>query len=489
MSERISAAASAFPPLLRARELRGVDAETDVAVVGFGCAGACAAIGAREAGADVVVLERAGGAGGTSANSGGLIYLGGGTKLQRACGFEDSPDAMYAYLMASCGNGSDPALISPFCEESAAHFDWLLRQGLPFRASFFPDSHEPDTDHGLTYSGSEEVYPFCEIARPAPRGHRPQQDLNAGALLMRVLSESAQQAGAHCETGVLCEALIAEDDGRIVGVAGMREGRRFTLRARRGVVLAAGGFILDREMVHRHAPQLLACRHLVATDGDDGRGIRMGLAAGAEALHMAAADITLALFPPVGLKRGIYLNRCGQRFLNEDAYMGRAGEHALLHQQGRVWLLVDDEIYARPQHFALEVAAVGESIAELEAELGLPEQALQQSVAFYNRFAARGEDPLFHKRPQHLKPLTVSPFAALDLSPSRAMYSVFTLGGLRIDADAAVLSPRGERVPGLFAAGRTSSGISKGGYSSGLSLGDASFFGRRAGSSAAAAAR
>jgi 3-oxo-5alpha-steroid 4-dehydrogenase len=230
---------------------------------------------------------------------------------------------------------------------------------------------------------------------------------------------------------------------------------------------------------------LLACRHKVATDGDDGRGIRMGLAAGAEALHMDAADITLALFPPIGLKRGIYVNAHGQRFLNEDAYMGRAGEHALLHQAGRVYLIVDDEIYARPQHFELEVAAVGESIAELERELGMPESALQQTISFYNRYAEQGEDPLFHKLRAFLKPLLKAPFAALDLAPERAMYSVFTLGGLRIDAGGGVLTPRGERIPGLFAAGRTTSGISKGGYSSGLSLGDGTFFGRRAGASAA----
>jgi 3-oxo-5alpha-steroid 4-dehydrogenase len=478
-----------FPALLRARDVRELDAETDVAVVGMGCAGVCAALGAREAGAEVIALERAGGPGGTSANSGGLLYLGGGTALQRACGFEDSAEAMYAYLMASCGSGADPALIAPYCEESAAHFDWLTRLGLPFRASFFPDSHEPDVDHGLTYSGSEEVHPFCELARPAPRGHRPRQNLNAGSLLMRVLADAAQKAGANAIPNLLCEALIAEDDGRVVGVAGIRLGRRFAVRARRGVVLAAGGFILDRAMVARHEPRLLACRHRVATDGDDGRGIRMGLAAGAEALHMDAADITLALFPPIGLKRGIYVNRQGQRFLNEDAYMGRAGEHALLHQDGRVWLIVDDAIYARPQHFELAVAAVADSVADLERELGLPESALQETIAFYNRHAARGQDPLFHKRPAFLKPLAVPPFAALDLSPERAMYSVFTLGGLHIDAGGGVVSPRGDRIPGLFAAGRTTSGISKGGYSSGLSLGDGTFFGRRAGASAAGRAR
>ena len=96
-----------LPPILRDSDVNHYDVQTDVAVVGFGCAGASAAISAREAGAEVAILERAGGGGGTSANSGGFIYMGGGTALQKACGFEDSPEEMYKYLMAS--SGPEPA--------------------------------------------------------------------------------------------------------------------------------------------------------------------------------------------------------------------------------------------------------------------------------------------------------------------------------------------------------------------------------------------
>jgi succinate dehydrogenase/fumarate reductase flavoprotein subunit len=211
------------------------------------------------------------------------------------------------------------------------------------------------------------------------------------------------------------------------------------------------------------------------------------MAAGGAAIRMGAGDITLPIFPPVKLKQGLYVNRIGQRFLNEDAYFGRAGEFALLHQDGHVYLIVDDACFGQPIHYDLPVAGVGETIAELESELQMPEGTLQSTVAFYNAHAANREDPLFHKQPEWLRPLDQPPFGALDLRAENSVYSVFTLGGLHIDANGAVQSPSREAIPGLYAAGRTTSGIAKQGYSSGISLADGSFFGRRAGRSAAGA--
>ena len=84
------------------RDIPRWDEEVDVVVIGLGAAGAAAALGAASAGAETLVLERASGGGGTSAMSGGVLYLGGGTALQKACGFEDSPEEMFKYLMKSC---------------------------------------------------------------------------------------------------------------------------------------------------------------------------------------------------------------------------------------------------------------------------------------------------------------------------------------------------------------------------------------------------
>jgi succinate dehydrogenase/fumarate reductase flavoprotein subunit len=238
-------------------------------------------------------------------------------------------------------------------------------------------------------------------------------------------------------------------------------------------------------MLARHVPLALRCKMRVGAEGDDGSGIRLGLAAGAAALHLDAASVSLPVTQPWGLKRGVLVNGQGQRFVNEDAYYGRLGEAALFHQNGRAYLIVDDEVYEKPDYLRGACAA-GETPEELERELGLPAGSLVATLALYNRHAERGEDPLFLKHADYLKPLTAPPFGAIDCTTENSLYAVFTLGGLATDVDGAVLDPEGRAIPGLFGAGRATSGLSVGSYSSGLSLGDGTFFGRRAGRAAAA---
>jgi len=122
-----------------------------------------------------------------------------------------------------------------------------------------------------------------------------------------------------------------------------------------------------------------------------------------------------------------------------------------------------------------------ETVAELEADIGLPTGSLQSTVGAYNGAAERGEDPLLHKKPEWCRPIG-TPVGAIDL---RASCAGFTLGGLLTTLDAEVLHVSGDPIPGLFAAGRATSGLAAWGYASGVSLGDGSFYGRRAGRSAA----
>ncbi len=146
--------------------------EVDVVVVGFGIAGACAALEAARAGASVILLERAAEYGGTSAMSGGHFYLGGGTAVQQATGIEDSAEEMFKYLMA-VSLEPDEDKIRAFCEDSVEHFDWIEALGMEFERSLYEEKAviQPGTQ-GLMYTGNEKVHPFRDLAKPAPRGHK-----------------------------------------------------------------------------------------------------------------------------------------------------------------------------------------------------------------------------------------------------------------------------------------------------------------------------
>ena len=468
----------------RASDVAAWDEQADVVVVGFGAGGASAAYEAATAGADTIVLERAGAAGGAAAMSDGFIYLGGGTPEQREAGFDDSVENMRTFLAAVCGPSPDLDKVDAYCARSLEHREWLLARGVRFLGTVLPHANgtSPIDGEGLMFTGGENAYPFDEIATPAPRGHVVQGGRPGGAVLMKLLSEAALAAGARALYDTRALRLVVDDD-RVVGLIASRYGEELAVRARTGVVLTAGGFINSPEMIEQYAPAVHATALRLGTDGDDGHGIRMAEAVGARLKRMDAIECALPFNAPRSLVHGIIVNRHGQRFINEDTYMGRVGQTALVHQGGEAYLIVDEEHYA-PNWLNIPATWVCETPAELETEIGLPTGSLVSTLAYFNEHAARGADPLFHKRPPVLTPLK-PPLAAFDLRASTFIYAPFTLGGLHTRVDGAVLDLDGEPIPGLFAAGRTTSGVAAQGYCSGLSLGDSTLFGRLAGLSAA----
>ena len=472
------------------------DFETDVVVVGFGGAGGCAAIEAADAGADVIVFELASTSGGTTALSSADIYMGGsgGTPIQKACGFEDSSEDMFNYLMMAGGPLADEAKVRAYVSGSVDHFHWLVKMGVPYKKSFHKErAIYINTDDCLLYTSNERAWPFVEKAKPCPRGHNIQvEGDNGGPVLMNALTKQAENRGIRVEYEARVLTLIIDEDRNVVGLVVRINQQEKHVKARRGLILCAGGFNMNEKMLKKYAPGLLRANEPIGNPGDTGTGIMMGMGVGAAAINMNEGFVSVPFYPPPSLTYGIFINSRGQRFINEDCYHGRVGYYCLQQESKRIYLVIDIEDYSYYEKFNIlnaDIAGTGETVAELESELEIPEGQLQHTIEFYNRHAANGEDPLFHKSKEWLKPLQ-TPFAALDCTPGRgAIIPFFTLGGLDTLPTGEVLTPEGEVIPGLYAAGRTACGIPRtsAGYGSGMSVGDATFFGRMAGKSAAAA--
>ncbi len=463
--------------------------QTDVVVVGGGAAGLSAALGALEGDAEVLLLERGSGFNGTTTLAGGMLYMGGGTRVQKANGFDDTVEDMYNYLVANTPE-PDEAKLRLYCEQSVAHFDWLVSQGVPFTDGYYaPKHHTPPSTNCLSWSGNEKAWPISAAAKPSPRGHKVAHDTEGGALLIQTLAEAVQARGAQVQHDANVTNLVADADGKIVGVRYTVFGEERFAKASCGVVLAAGAFSMNKAMVKEQCSVL--AQYGIMRQGnpnDDGAAINMGLAAGGNAIHMEKAFITAPFYPPESLIKGIFINKEGKRFINEDCYHSRTMDAAVRQPDGAAYLICDNETFGRPELEMQPLIDAWESIEEMERDLSLPEGSLTKTIERYNRFAEAGEDEDFHKHADWLVPIANPPYAALECSVGKGVYIGFTLGGLDVSVDAEVVDKQGEPIPGLYAAGACASNIAQdsAGYSSGTCIGEATFFGRRGGRHAAA---
>jgi succinate dehydrogenase/fumarate reductase flavoprotein subunit len=470
--------------------IRDVDVleRADVVVVGFGIAGGSAALEAARAGAQVIVLERAATYGGTSAMSGGHFYLGGGTPVQVETGQADSAQEMAAYLRAANPTAA-PEKVEVFSRDSVEHFGWIEALGFEFERSYYPEKAviQPGTE-GLMYTGNEKVWPFRDMAAPAPRGHKVPRpgEMGGTQMVMDLMAAKLAEAGVEVRYETGATNLVTNEAGDVVGVA-WRHFDEYGVIATDAVVIAAGGFVMNADMVAEHVPQLREKPFTLGSTYDDGLGLRLGQSVGAELQNMDSAFITAPVYPPSRLLTGVIVNKQGERFVAEDSYHSRTSGFVMEQTDHAAYLIVDSEHIEHPAFPLCPFIDGWDTIEEMESGLGLPAGSLAATLTRYNENAAHKEDPDFHKYADWLEPQDAGPWGAYDMTLGVALYAGFTMGGMRTSIDGEVERADGSVVAGLYAAGACASNIATDGkgYASGLQLAEGSYFGRRAGRHAA----
>lgn len=546
----------------------------DVVVVGSGGAGLTAATTAAVKGLRVAVLEKTDVYGGTTAISGGGVWIP-DNHLAAAGGVADSADNAMTYLRHCAGACLDEQLASAFVAAGPEMLQFLEREtevkfsyaaGRPdYRPALPGAAAEGRTIHPLPFDaralGGEvkrlrlpskeltflgmmikpgpELKHFLNVFRSAESTafvvrklsrhfrdvalHGQAMDLSNGNALIGRLALSGLRHGARIFTNASATALLREGN-RVVGVTADTPAGPKTFGAKRGVVLATGGFAHDHERQRQFFPHVRAGKdhHSPGTEGVTGDGLRLAQTAGAKIggnVSQAACWAPVSKVPQADgstitiphlidrQKPGfIAVTRHGKRFVNEaSSYhdFGQAMIEACSDDAEAVVFLVTDHRAMRRygiggvkpapipfgRHLRSGYLMRGQTIAGLAIAAGIDPVALDKTVAHYNRAAAKGEDPAFGKGaniynryngdPAHapnpcLAPIQDGPFYCLRLYVGE----LGTLTGLVIDTHARVLDEAGNPVPGLYAAGNDATNVMGGDYvSGGTTLGPGMVFG------------
>ena len=266
---------------------------------------------------DVLVLDRAGAAGGAAAMSDGFIYLGGGTPTQQRGGLptdtvENMTRVPAAPPAARPGRGQDRRSTATRSARAPRLAGGPRRPSSSARCSRTPTAPPPVDGEGLLFTGGENAWPFDESRHRRRAGTSSQGERPGGAVLMRLLSRGRASQPAPAPSTTPGPSALVVDDGPVVRAWSRSQyGADVAIRARTGVVLAAGGFINNPEMVEHYAPAVHATPLRLGTDGDDGRGIRMAQAVGAQLKRMDAIECALPFNAPRSLVHGILVNRFG----------------------------------------------------------------------------------------------------------------------------------------------------------------------------------
>ena len=375
----------------------------DFVVVGYGGAGVAAANQAVDSGLSVIALERFEGGGATALN-GGVVYFGGGTSVQKAAGFEDTPEAMYEYLSREVGGVISEPTLRRFCESGPEMIEWLEAHGVRFNPSAYTKKTSyPAAKYYLYFSDNALLERYRGKHPPAPRGHKVDMFLGENASfgfgrgIVEPQQKSAAAAGVRVFTQSDVRQMVVDRSGTVLGVKSfyvspehprhkalvkaqssmqkwqlmlpqVMPGSQITLaiakyysrvaakieqeaattlyiRAKRGVCLSSGGFIFNEAMRHDLASGYETVMPL-GTPGDDGSGILLGYSAGAMLNRMDEISSWRFLNPPAAWGKGPVVNAKGERFADEASYGATIGQAMMKRgNDGVGWLILDQELW------------------------------------------------------------------------------------------------------------------------------------------------
>ncbi|WP_340589010.1 FAD-binding protein [Erythrobacter alti] len=458
------------------------DEECDVLVVGVGLAGVCAALRASEDSSLKVIAIDRGEGGGASKLSGGVIYMGGGTKAQREAGVEDDPENMAKYLEFETGNIVSSETVRRFANASSRFQDWLETYGARFGGPVTDEKTSYPNQHSLYYSGNELTVPGRELATPAPRGHRAKPEgggeptkLSGQYLLPPLIRSMEAKPNVRFFRQTRATMLIADEAGGVVGievrrippgiaawkhkkawglaaniVAGImglteklystitsvekEKAKTVRIRVRKGVVLSAGGFTYNRTMMAKTAPAYLTS-HPLGTIADDGSGIKLGMSVGGATGSLDTVSAWKFLYQPESWVKSCTVGPDGKRLVGEEYYGARTGEAVFETGGGKGWMIMDEPLH---QMVVSEIASMNKMLFQkiqfraiekdytvsaptlegLAAKIGIPAQEMQATIDAYNQRIAKGEPDPLGKSEKYRRTIDKGPFHATDIGSS-----------------------------------------------------------------------
>ena len=445
-------------------EKKNEELETDIVIIGAGGAGMTAAINAKQAGKDVILIEKMPYAGGnTTKATGGMNAA--ETHYQAEQGIEDSVEQFVEDTMEGGHNINDRDLVETMAENSAEGIDWLDSIGAPLPK--------------VSFSGGATN----------ARIHAPEDGSGVGAYLVTSMLKKVNELDIDVMYNTKATELISKD-GTVTGVKAESNDTNYTIKAK-AVILATGGFGNNEDMIVQYREDL---KGTVTTSapGITGDGIVMAEEVGADLvdidqiqLHPTVEQKTSMLITESVRGDGaILVNQDGKRFTDELLTRDVVSA-AELEQPGSYAYIIFDQrlregLKATEKYISTGITVQGDTIEDLAEKIGVDPKTLSETLSSWNKYVADKNDPDFGRTTGMDNDLSQAPYYAIKIAPGIH----HTMGGVHIDTSARVIDKDGNTIPGLFAAGEVVGGVHGGNRIGGNAVADIVVFGKIASDSA-----